>query len=306
MKLVPQRLRQSTDAAAPPSGSASRCNDSARSPYPSLISSLFLNRSSSASRLTNRSSRPRSRGAGLNCRHRGDLLGRCSGNGFRLLQSTLMSPPRLSSATRSVSDRIDSRLPSTIHVRSLPPRLNLFLLRWVFASSPLNLFSCCDTGVNWMRCRYQERHSKQEMHRRTSAMNTNNCRQMSDRRVASSNTGNIRMDTRCERKEYSLVNSVSEMMGNNPIFAVATGLGFALDVLTALDVLNHDERGALRFHYVLIAVLCEWVSGTVSPADDVSAATWVEMATISSCGLPRPARASRLSQRWQGGEALKE
>lgn len=77
---------------------------------------------------------------------------------------------------------------------------------------------------------------------------------------------------------------------------MATGLRVRpLDVLTALDVLNHDERGALRFHYVLIAVLCEWVSGTVSPADDVSDATWVEMATISSCGLETSASVSTVT-----------
>ncbi|MBX3234918.1 MAG: NUDIX hydrolase [Nitrospiraceae bacterium] len=78
-----------------------------------------------------------------------------------------------------------------------------------------------------------------------------------------------------------------------------------LDVLTALDVLNHDERGSLRFRYVLIAVLCEWVAGTVSPADDVSDAPWVEMSTINPCGLDTSASVSSvttLAGRWRSRE----
>ena len=73
------------------------------------------------------------------------------------------------------------------------------------------------------------------------------------------------------------------MIGNESILAVAYGSpGSPTDVLTALDVLNRRAWSLAGSIYVLIAVLCKWVSGTVSPADDVSAATWVEMATISS------------------------
>ncbi|MBA5872847.1 MAG: NUDIX domain-containing protein [Nitrospira sp. CR2.1] len=56
-------------------------------------------------------------------------------------------------------------------------------------------------------------------------------------------------------------------------------------VLTALDVLDRNEQGSLRFHYVLIAVLCDWISGVAEPADDVSDAAWVEIADLGSCGL---------------------
>lgn len=57
-------------------------------------------------------------------------------------------------------------------------------------------------------------------------------------------------------------------------------------VVTALDVLDRDAQGSLRFHYVLIAVLCDWVSGVTQPAGDVSDAAWFEIASIGSCGLP--------------------
>ncbi|CAE6791344.1 MAG: NUDIX hydrolase [Nitrospira sp.] len=57
-------------------------------------------------------------------------------------------------------------------------------------------------------------------------------------------------------------------------------------VITALDVLDRDAQGSLRFHYVLIAVLCDWISGVVEPADDVSDAAWFEIATIGSGERP--------------------
>ena len=39
---------------------------------------------------------------------------------------------------------------------------------------------------------------------------------------------------------------------------------------------ERDIRGAPRFHYVLVAVLCRWRSGDGAPAGDVSEVRWVE------------------------------
>ncbi len=45
-------------------------------------------------------------------------------------------------------------------------------------------------------------------------------------------------------------------------------------VLTAVDAFDHDEQGRLRKHYILIAVLCEWETGTPVAGDDALEARW--------------------------------
>lgn len=51
--------------------------------------------------------------------------------------------------------------------------------------------------------------------------------------------------------------------------------------LTNIDVIQHDETGALRFHFLLAAVLCRYVSGTPVAADDVSEAAWVPLNDVA-------------------------
>ena len=54
----------------------------------------------------------------------------------------------------------------------------------------------------------------------------------------------------------------------------------APEVLTALDALDSDDAGQLRFHYVLIAVVCQWVSGEPVAADDALEARWVDLESL--------------------------
>lgn len=42
----------------------------------------------------------------------------------------------------------------------------------------------------------------------------------------------------------------------------------ALRAFTALDAFDHDEHGRLRRHFILIAVLCKWISGEPVAGDD--------------------------------------
>ncbi len=48
-----------------------------------------------------------------------------------------------------------------------------------------------------------------------------------------------------------------------------------LSVLTALDGIQRDPAGRVEFHYTLIEVVAEWVSGEASPRSDVEAVCWM-------------------------------
>jgi len=43
----------------------------------------------------------------------------------------------------------------------------------------------------------------------------------------------------------------------------------------AVDVVERDVTGAVRYHYVLTAVYCRWRSGSGAPADDVTEVAWM-------------------------------
>ncbi len=49
----------------------------------------------------------------------------------------------------------------------------------------------------------------------------------------------------------------------------------ALEALTAIDVIERDAGGGVRFHYLLVAMRAEWREGEPAPRDDVFAAAWV-------------------------------
>lgn len=56
-------------------------------------------------------------------------------------------------------------------------------------------------------------------------------------------------------------------------------------VFTAVDAFDRDERGELRQHFVLIAVLCEWKSGEPVAGDDALEATWCHLDELGEPGL---------------------
>lgn len=47
-----------------------------------------------------------------------------------------------------------------------------------------------------------------------------------------------------------------------------------------IDVIEREATGALRFHFLLAAVLCEYVSGRPVAADDALDAAWVPVAEV--------------------------
>ncbi|WP_298971937.1 NUDIX hydrolase [uncultured Roseobacter sp.] len=51
-------------------------------------------------------------------------------------------------------------------------------------------------------------------------------------------------------------------------------IGHPVRYLTNVDVIEHDEDGGVRFHFLLAAVLCDYLSGEPVAEDDVSEARW--------------------------------
>ncbi|CAB3889710.1 NUDIX hydrolase [Achromobacter mucicolens] len=58
-----------------------------------------------------------------------------------------------------------------------------------------------------------------------------------------------------------------------------------LHVFDAVDVFDRDDAGALRRHFILIAVLCRWVSGEPVAGDDARDARWVSLADLDAHAL---------------------
>jgi 8-oxo-dGTP diphosphatase len=56
--------------------------------------------------------------------------------------------------------------------------------------------------------------------------------------------------------------------------------GEALDIITALDAFDRMDDGALRRHFILIAVRCRWLSGSPSAGDDALEARWFPLADL--------------------------
>ena len=52
-------------------------------------------------------------------------------------------------------------------------------------------------------------------------------------------------------------------------------------VFNALDAFDYREDGVLRRQFVMVAVLCTWVSGTPIAGDDATEAAWFPIATLS-------------------------
>lgn len=51
-------------------------------------------------------------------------------------------------------------------------------------------------------------------------------------------------------------------------------------ILTAVDNIVRDAEGRLRFHYTIVDVTAEWLSGDPVPGDDALDARW---ATLAQC-----------------------
>lgn len=66
---------------------------------------------------------------------------------------------------------------------------------------------------------------------------------------------------------------IGRPLGQNPTTAFAS-----------LDVVDRDTVGAVRYHFVLTAVLCQWVEGEGVAADDATECAWMTPEEIAALG----------------------
>jgi len=63
----------------------------------------------------------------------------------------------------------------------------------------------------------------------------------------------------------------------------------------ALDVIDRADGDVLRHHFVLIAVLCRWIAGEGSPADDALETGWFTLDEVAAMGACASAAVDRVA-----------
>ncbi|APE32190.1 hypothetical protein BOX17_15260 [Halomonas aestuarii] len=51
-------------------------------------------------------------------------------------------------------------------------------------------------------------------------------------------------------------------------------------VLTAIDVFDHDDDGALAMHFVIVVLQLEWQGGVEAAADDATELRWMDLEAL--------------------------
>ncbi|MCB8820497.1 NUDIX hydrolase [Microvirga rosea] len=71
----------------------------------------------------------------------------------------------------------------------------------------------------------------------------------------------------------------------------------AREIITALDIFDHDDSGRLLYHYILLAVRCEYVSGVPEAGDDALEARWIPITELDPRRLPMSADVDVIARR---------
>jgi len=56
----------------------------------------------------------------------------------------------------------------------------------------------------------------------------------------------------------------------------------AHEPFTALDIIERDREGRLRFHYVVVVMLMAWQAGEPMPGDDATHACWMDLEAFAT------------------------
>jgi len=64
----------------------------------------------------------------------------------------------------------------------------------------------------------------------------------------------------------------------------------AREPVYTFDVIERDDTGRIRYHYVIVDVLAEYVSGTLQPGDDARDARWVSALEMGSLEMSHRTR----------------
>lgn len=64
----------------------------------------------------------------------------------------------------------------------------------------------------------------------------------------------------------------------------------AAELAYHFEYIEHDDSGALRYHYVVLDYFAEYVSGEPTPGDDAADARWVGFDEIASLALNASSR----------------
>ncbi len=71
---------------------------------------------------------------------------------------------------------------------------------------------------------------------------------------------------------------------------------------TAIDVIEHDAQGRLRFHYVVVVMRMAWEAGEPVAGDDATHACWMDLETLSAAAGDICATASEVALQLLGAE----